>query len=55
MLGYVPKIPIIVRPAPVRGALIALGGALLVAVMMAWVALLLWLAVEGAMIIAHWL
>lgn len=55
MLGYIPKTPIVNRSSPARSALIALGGALLAAVMTAWVALLGWLAIEGVIAIAHWL
>lgn len=55
MLGYVPKLPTVDRSHPARNALLALGGASLVALMMAWVGFLLWLAVEGVIAIARWL
>ena len=55
MLGYTPKLPTVDRSNAARNAFLALGGASLAAVMMAWVAFLLWLAVEALIAIARWL
>lgn len=55
MLGYIPKLPIVDRSHPARNVLLTLGSASLVALMMAWVGFLLWLAVEGVIVIARWL